>query len=324
MFKGWIKEFSKTPLIYPVSIAIAAGVYYLILVYATGICLVGLVTPLVLLGFLWVFGVKSIKRLLLVGLVAVVVLSLVWLGVFTTHYLDVQPVVAYSEDGKTLTNGTVTPLHGQPGQVYHFSLEVHPNATGTQRTFKNVTVAISSVEFPGGVYLNHTMNLDSARSDANTSYYYYDTTVASAVNIYLFWAEYPNNSVEIGAVWTSLGVATFPEGPISTDVGAIVIALLPYAFIQTLLNVYVAFLLIVGMIWWTRRARKMREQQVEKWKMEEAEKEATQPKSTQLKVPSRYRTGTGKASGETFVCSECGADVPADATVCPSCGEKFD
>ncbi len=136
--KAWVKEFSKTPFIYPVSIAVACGVYYLILVYAQAVCLVSLVTPLVLLGMLWMFGVKRVRKLAIIGLIAMVVLSFVWLGVYTEHYLNVQPVVVTSEDGHVLTNGTVTPLHGPNGQVYHFSMELHPNYGGIARTFQNI------------------------------------------------------------------------------------------------------------------------------------------------------------------------------------------
>jgi ribosomal protein L40E len=32
----------------------------------------------------------------------------------------------------------------------------------------------------------------------------------------------------------------------------------------------------------------------------------------------------GLEKEEGFVCSECGADVPAEAKACPKCGEKFD
>ncbi len=322
--KAWLKEFSKTPFIYPVAIAVAAGIYYLVLVYASGICLIGLITPLILLGMLWIFGVKRVKRLAIIGLIAMVVLSFIWLGVFTEHYINVQPVIATSEDGKTLTDGIVTPFHGPPGTHYNFTMVLHPNWTGTPRTFQSITVQISGVQFPNGFFQNTSMILDTARSDANTSYYYYNTTVQSAVNVYVFWAVYANRSAEIGGIWSDLGQVAFVEGPISTDLGSVILTLLPYAFVQTFLNMYVAFILIVGMIWWTRRARRMREAQIEKWKKEEEAKEATQPKSTQLKIPSRYRSGTEKGSGETFVCSECGADVPADATVCPNCGEKFD
>ena len=35
--------------------------------------------------------------------------------------------------------------------------------------------------------------------------------------------------------------------------------------------------------------------------------------------------GNGELGGdETFACSECGEDVPADADVCPNCGARFD
>jgi hypothetical protein len=35
--------------------------------------------------------------------------------------------------------------------------------------------------------------------------------------------------------------------------------------------------------------------------------------------------GNGElGGGDTFACSECGEDVPADADVCPSCGARFD
>ena len=330
MLKAWVKEFSKTPYIYPVSIGVAAGVYYLVLLYATGVCLIGLITPLVLLGMLWMFNVRSAKRLAIVGLVAVLVLGGVWLAAFTNHYTNVKPGVSSSEDGKTLTDGIVTPLHGSTSQSYNFTITAHLKKSPTNETiyFKNVTVAVSSVKFPGGVYENHTMNLlkeeFSPTENRTIQYYYYDATVPSPINVYLFWAEYPNGSVEVGAVRDQTGTASFQEGPISTDAGAVALTLLPYAYLQTLVNVYVAYFLIVGMIWWTRRARRMREQQIERWRKEEEEKEAAQPKK-ELKVPSLARAmGTDKGEGETFVCSECGADVPADATVCPKCGEKFD
>jgi ribosomal protein L40E len=54
----------------------------------------------------------------------------------------------------------------------------------------------------------------------------------------------------------------------------------------------------------------------------EREKEQEGVPKDEKKVPS-----LAKAMGlekESFVCSECGSDVPGDATVCPKCGEKFD
>jgi ribosomal protein L40E len=38
----------------------------------------------------------------------------------------------------------------------------------------------------------------------------------------------------------------------------------------------------------------------------------------------RAQTKERMVRDEKFVCSECGAEVPADADKCPGCGEKFD
>ena len=333
VLKAWVQEFSKTPYVYPVSVAIAAGVYYLTLVYASNVCLINLLTPLVLLGLLWMFKVKSVKKLGLVGLVAVLALSGIWLVAYTQFYTNAEPGVATSEDGLTLTHGTVTPFRGSGSQEYNYTLTVQlRNESGNIVHFTNVTVAIQGVEFPGVSYTNHTMTLldstpvfnETLNKTVVIEHYYYTTQLPSAINAYAFWAEYANGSVEIGGKW-SLGAVSLLQGPFPADTGAIVVALVPFSFVQTILNVFIAYLLVIGMIWWTRRAKMIRERQIEKWRQEEEEKEALKPKSTQSKVPSLAKAmGTDKGEGETFVCSECGADVPADATVCPKCGEKFD
>jgi ribosomal protein L40E len=85
--------------------------------------------------------------------------------------------------------------------------------------------------------------------------------------------------------------------------------------------VFGPYLIIIAMIWWTRRARRMRRQQLEKWEKEHEKADGEKPKEAS-KVPS-LASAMGK-DDESFVCSECGADVPADAAVCPKCGEKFD
>ena len=326
MLRAWIKEFGKTPYVYPVSIAIAAAVYYLTLVYAANVCLINLLTPLVLLGLLWVFGVKSVKKLAIVGLVATLVFAGVWLAAYTQFYNDSEPGVAASEDGVTLSGGTVDPFRGSDSQTYRYELTVHlKNESGSIVYFKNVTVAIQSVDFPGVSYVNKTMTLLENDTANLTQKYIYETTLNTDINAYAFWAEYPNGTTEIGGVWDLGGVALV-QGPFPTDVWPIVAALVPFSVIQTIMNVLVAYILVIGMIWWTRRARRMREAQIERWRKEEEEKEASKPKSTQAKVPSLAKAmGTDKGEqGETFVCSECGADVPAEATVCPKCGEKFD
>ena len=37
-----------------------------------------------------------------------------------------------------------------------------------------------------------------------------------------------------------------------------------------------------------------------------------------------HEDGTVDVSSDTFECSECGKEVPANATRCPYCGAEFD
>ena len=319
--RAWVREFAKTPYIYPVSIAVAAAVYYLVITYAANVCLINLVTPLILLGLLWMFKVKSIKRLFIIGLIAVVVLSFVWLGAYTQFYGGIQPQTAVSEDGHTLADGIVTPFKGTGS--YNFTLTVHlRNSSGTPIYFEYVNVFIQSANFPSQSVLNESMTLLRNDTANLTQLYYFDAQLPS-INAYAFLAGYTNQSYEIAGHW-SLGRVSLIQGPYPASTGTLVGALIPFSFFQTLSQVLLPYILIIGMIWWTRRTRKMREEQIEKWRKEEAQKEAAQPKSKpKQKVPS-LATAMGTDKGETFVCSECGADVPAEATVCPNCGEKFD
>src|SRR5512137_2881594 len=81
-FQKYLKEqfdkFVKTPFAVPAVIAMTAGVYALVLMYAGSFCLGGLVTPLFMLGMLWQFGVKGVKKLLIVGAVTCLALSGIW------------------------------------------------------------------------------------------------------------------------------------------------------------------------------------------------------------------------------------------------------
>jgi ribosomal protein L40E len=58
--------------------------------------------------------------------------------------------------------------------------------------------------------------------------------------------------------------------------------------------------------------------------LEERSKEKDGIPETRAKVPSLAEAMGKGTSGEGFVCSECGADVPAEAKRCPKCGERFD
>lgn len=319
------KKFAKTPFIIPSIIGASTLVYYLVIIYGSTFCLSGLITPIVLLGLCWYSGIKGVKKLVLIGVVASLVFSVVYAAALTDNYQHIDYKVGASNDGNiTLRNGTLQPLYGDQNTVHVFSVTVH--VMNSTATVTDVAVLIQTVKFPSSHSENFTMtNVSRTVTNLTTGeaniVYVYNTTLSSPVNTYVFWAN-------VSGTWYlaaeySTGQAMWLPGPMFKDSGAIVLTILPISLFQVFASTFPLYAMIVLMIWWTRRARKMREKQLEKWEEERAKEEARKPKE-EAKVKSLQRQAMGLEDEGTFVCSECGADVPADATVCPKCGEKFD
>ena len=317
--KGLFQEFKKTPLPIPVGIALSAGVYALVLIYAGTFCLGGVITPLFMLGIMWQLGVKGIKKLLMIGIVACIVFSGVWLVYFTNFYQNVEPKVAASQNG-ILSDGKVTPLFGDSSTRFNYTLTIHLPDANT--SVGEVSVATGSVSFPSAGAHNYTMLLDSASSNATVLHYYYNTTVANSINQYYFWAKV-NGTWNIGDELLDDGTELAIDGPIYESTSAIMAPLAPISLVQSFVGVYPFYALLLLMIWWTRRARKMRVEAYEK-ALEERAKEKEGIPQERAKVPSLAEAMGKETSREGFVCSECGSDVPAEAKSCPKCGEKFD
>jgi hypothetical protein len=141
--------------------------------------------------------------------------------------------------------------------------------------------------------------------------YYLETEVVNPMSVFYF-------GTPINGSWTYVGAL----GPVAGDFGGLIAWLSPTAFVSTFASVYPIFALLLLMVWWTRRARRMRTEAYEK-AVAEREKEREGVGKDETKVPSLSKA-MGLETDEGFVCSECGADVPAEAKVCPKCGEKFD
>jgi hypothetical protein len=322
--KEQLKNFGKTPFVIPFAIGVSAAVYYLVVLYGSAFCLSGLITPLLLLGICWYFGIKSVKKLLVIGLLASLVFAGVYTATMTDQYQHIHYKVGTSDDSNgTLKNGALQPLYGDKTTVYEYSVTVHIKNNNT--TVKDVSVVIQSIRFPSAVSDNFTMTelsrlvLNNTTGEANI-HYVYNTTLSAPVNMYVFWAN-------VSGTWYlaadfSGSQAMWLYGPMTKDTSAVFGVILPIALFQTLASVYPLYALIIVMIWWTRRTRKMRKNQMEKWEKEQYAAEAKKPKED-VKV-SLQRKAMGLEDEGTFVCSECGADVPAEATVCPKCGEKFE
>jgi len=314
----------KTPFIYPTGIALAALVYFLVLTYINQLCFSSMIAPLVLLGFFWKVGVKSSKRLIVIGLVA----SLVFVGIlvaFSTHQYETISIKDASSEKHELTNGTVYPRYAEGTGPYNYTLVIHLANRNT--TVENVYVNILSGVYPS-TFRNESMSLVYRDNNTLKAEYYYETNLSGAINLFAFAAEL-NHTWYLAADYNDLGQPRWVPGPIQTNSLAVAGEVLVYSLMQVFLGIFVVYFIIVGMVWWTRRARKMRETQLAKWEKEKEEelvaagKESKGEKSKRSPTPSMSKA-MGLESDDSFVCSECGADVPAEAKVCPKCGEKFE
>jgi len=329
--KAQFAKFAKTPYVIPFSIAVAAGIFFLVVKYAPTFCLGGLIAPLVLLGLLWQFGIKTILKLLVIGAIACVAFSGVSVLVYTDSLQHISPVIGTSENKATLTEGTVTPLYDSGNTVFHFTVTVRLNNSSVP--VSDVGVVVANVGFPSSLSQNKSMvevsrenhTVGSGTKNYTFIHYAYDTTLSEPVNEYYFVAKI-EGTWYLGADFTATQASPL-LGPVSTDSFAVAGAFAPIVLINVFIGTFPVYAIILLMIWWTRRARKSREEQLKKWEAERTKEEAKMPdeKGSEAKVPSlRKAMGHDEDEGGSFVCSECGADVPANATRCPNCGEKFE
>lgn len=324
--KGLFDKFVKTPYAIPAGIAIAAGVYTLVLSFAGTFCLGGLITPLVLLGIMWQFGVKSVKKLLIIGAVSCLVLA----GVQTWYYNDyfrpvdqrfatsTETIVSNGQTVPLMASGTVDPLFGTSSTVFNFTITINLPDNGTL-TIEDVSLATASISFPSSASNNYTM-IQAPSTDNRTAHYYYSTTVGKPVNQFIFAAKVSGNWVLATDHRDNAEYAL--NGPSYKDIGAVVVSLIPVGIMQVVFSFFPIYALLLIMVWWTKRARRMRVEAYER-AISEKEKETKDVGKEKAKVPSLAKA-MGLEKEEGFVCSECGADVPAEAKVCPKCGEKFD
>jgi ribosomal protein L40E len=321
-----LAKFRKTPYVIPTGIAIAAGVHALVLLYAGTFCLSGIIVPVTLLGVMWQFGIKGVKKLLIIGAASCLVFSGVGTWYFTDYYQHVDPTTATStktvvSNGTTvpmIADGSVTPLFGTSSTVFNFTIKFNLPDNNTTWPIEGVSLESANIGFPSA---NHSYSMIRAPStDNKTILYYYSSTVSTPANQFMFKAKV-NNSW-INATYHKDGAEYLLIGPVYKDSFALGASLTPGVIVQVFVSFYPIYALLLLMIWWTKRARKMRVTAYEK-AVSEKEKETKDIPKEDTKVPSLAKA-MGLEKGEDFVCSECGADVPAEAKVCPKCGEKFD
>ena len=326
MLNDLFEKFKKTQFAGPTAIGITALVYYLMMTFIPGSCWIGLVPSLLLFGLLWQFDIRKVRKMLLYGLICTVVILVVSTSFLVYSFQTTEMGEAHSEgDNPVLVNGTVTPDTGGKSTIFTYSLTVRSTEPGLNISEVRVNI------FSFSNSRNETMVQIGENESLNETYYSYTTQVSDPVNAFYFVA-----LVNDTWVW-----ATDYEGDsevaimrhIYSDTWAVAFYLVvKVTAFQAFLQFLPIFAILSGMVWWMRRARRMREDAVKRWEEKRKEVEAKVPEdkkkiattSTTSSTPSLERAMGLEPEPDTFVCSDCGADVPADAKSCPVCGEKFE
>jgi len=283
---------------YPLIAILPSLVFLLVFIYID-FCLSLLVLPLFTVALLWLFRINKLWHQVAIGTVALLIASLLLTAVYVVIIAD-TPTTADGTDG-VLTNGMVTPYRGTPATEYVFTVTVTSDAS-TVNAYLNVS----------GLYgegmRNISMNLISHSASNHTRNYSVTANVEGAVSNFYFTAKTDGG-------WHTTYLV---YGPVSSDSTAVFMALIGTMLVQILGYCFMQLLIMILFLRMSAKSKDAR-QKVMKDYMEKKEKLKTAQTGTKDSTE-----GATAGTEDTFVCSECGADVRATAKFCPNCGEPFD
>jgi len=286
------------------------------------ICLAGTVLSISLIAFFWLLKENNIWHQLGIGVVAFCIAALLATALFIPNVTADPGDILQSIDtgtGPKLDNGQVLPFIGDETTLFNYSISIRHN---TNTTNISAYVLIGEDAFTGySNERNETMQLVSFyhynTTNNNTVWIYnysHSTHLTTLINSYAFTAR-------VDGTWYVAGIMENGEmrygyGPVSSDTSAI-FGNLAMSF-TTILFAYsfMPFLILVLFYRFSSRSSEARKKMLEQYKQIKLEKESKGLAGTKTKPVA--------PSEETFVCSECGADVQASAKFCPNCGEPFD
>jgi zinc-ribbon domain len=290
------------------AVAILVPNLIFLLMVTVDICLGLLAVVLMVTLFLWLLRIDKFMHQLLIGVVALVVATLVLSGfAFSLFY---EPTVGASSTDHFLSNGEVSPFKATIGSVVTYNLTV--SAPISVANASNIFVYVNIAEDLSSWSQNITMGEPVSNGTSGSDHlwnYSVNTSVTSTVTSYVFIAS-------VNGTWHQTEVM---NGPISPDAFAVFVLLfsiwLPTMFTYGLMQ----FIVMILFLRFSSKSRQSREKMIQDYKKKKEEigaaKQASKGGSTKI---------SPAGSEETFVCSECGADVQASAKFCPQCGESFE
>jgi ribosomal protein L40E len=235
---------------------------------------------------------KSKKKLAAWGVILIVLLSIPFSVMIIGEQKGSENVKLSTSDG-AMVDGTVSPFYGSAGTNHTFSILVK------DQNYTQVNVVIVDVWSSTTVYNRSMTSTDTA--DGRLFTFYADPQAGTGLNTSEFGYWF---TADTGQKWVVTSGSNY--GPIHVSDGDLYAHWLPILLFALFIQVGVLYFLLILLSYMSERS---------KAKVAQMEKEY----GAKGKLPP---TKDGKE--EKFVCSECGADVPASADKCPQCGERFD
>lgn len=298
---GSMLDYVRASVFKYIIVAVLPSLAFIIMILYVSPCFSLLALPLIAVVLLWLFKINNLWHQIALGAVSLAVAGLLMAAVYMTAYTEI-PGGLYSDDG-VISNGFVTPFSGPHGTNYTFTVTVEYNAT-------DIDPRVVIFDLYGSNVLNITMDLVSHSADNFTRNYSANRALESSVNGFIF-------DVKINGKWHE---SIWSNGPISSD-SATVYGTLAWAWLLQIFGFcFMQFVVMLLFLRMSAKSKQAREKMMTDYrkKKDQALGQDNKEKSMSVKVE-----GTGDKE-DTFVCSECGAEVKATAKYCPNCGEPFD
>lgn len=230
--KESLESFLKKKYALPLIVILTLAIDILLLTAAT--CFTIVLIALLTFAIPYYAGLRNVKKFILIGLVAFLVITVAWPSVFLSQ--TPGPVNSPLNSPTHITKATVSPYRGSVGTEYNFSATLYTS------------------EANPSVYLNYqrlggdnmtTVGMTLVKGNGNGTYAcYYATTLPEGV--YYF---------DMNMSGAHGNVSTSPRaGPVNADFGAAYIFFLPVVLYQSVLMIFLYFLLVM-IFWWSQKAR---------------------------------------------------------------------
>lgn len=304
-FKERFEEFKETKWAIPTALILTTVITATVLLTAWYLCFSYALITVLAFAIPYYFGFKNLKKLALFGLVLFLILG-VSFGIYHSAFFKGLEGAPIGSSNGLLTNGT---FEQTGGTQYRYTVML----TGGNGSEKVALIVIDEwASRPDQIAFNETMDpwgqptpegqvyVKNMTLDKQTYYGYLFGTNSSEGWILAFGNQGP---------FIIEGI-----GPIRVPDSDFYISWIISDLLVVYLNIAVLFFILLGLVWWTKSSRERHE------RMRKERDEMALPKTEEESPIEEVETVTE----EKFICSECGVEVPADASECPQCGESFE